>query len=130
VVRRLVVDLHLPVEIVVYFTVREDDGLARSSRNAFLDPDQRRAAAVLFRALAAAQVTIEAGERDAGRVRALLAGLLATEPLGRVDYAEVVDAETFQPVDVIRGRVVLPIAVRFGATRLLDNLQLAVDGGR
>jgi pantoate--beta-alanine ligase len=129
VVRRLVADLHLPVAVVAHPTVREPDGLAMSSRNAYLDPDDRRAAAVLHRALAAARRAIEAGERDAGRVRALLRETLAAEPRVAVDYAEVVDAETFRPLAgtaSIRGRVVLPLAARLGATRLIDNFQLDV----
>lgn len=127
VVRRLVANLHLPVDIVAHPTVREADGLAMSSRNALLSPADRAAATVLHRALTAAGEAIDAGERDAGRVRQLLRRVLAGEPRGTVDYAEVVDAESFQPVAAIAGPVVLPIAVRFGATRLLDNLQLAKD---
>jgi pantoate--beta-alanine ligase len=129
VVRRVVADLHLPVEIVAHPTVREDDGLAMSSRNAYLSREDRAAAKVLHRALGAAREAVESGERDARRVRALVRAALAAEPRGRVDYVEVVDADSFQPIDRIAGRVVVPIAVRFGATRLLDNLQLAVDDG-
>lgn len=130
VVRRVVADLHLPVEIVGHPTVREADGLAMSSRNAFLAPEDRRAAKVLHRALAAARQAIEEGERDPGRVRAILCEVLAGEPRVEVDYAEVVDANTFRPLAdgaEIRGQVVLPVAARLGATRLIDNLQLAVE---
>jgi pantoate--beta-alanine ligase len=124
VVRRLVADLHFPVEIVAHPTAREPDGLALSSRNAFLDPEERRAATVLSRALAAGREAIAAGERRAEAVRAAMRAVLAAEPRARVDYAEVVDAETFRPVDVVAGPVVLPLAVRIGATRLIDNVQL------
>jgi pantoate--beta-alanine ligase len=126
VLRRLVRDQHFPVEIVGHPIVREADGLALSSRNAYLTPEERRAAAVLFRTLERARRTIAAGEREAEPLKRLLRASLAEEPLAVVDYAEVVDAETFQPVPVLAGRIVIPLAVRFGRTRLLDNLQLAV----
>jgi pantoate--beta-alanine ligase len=126
VVRQLVGDLHLPVEIVAGPTVREPDGLAMSSRNAYLGPEQRRAAAVLHRALRAAEELVATGERRADAVRARLAAVLAEEPLVEIDYVAVVDAETFQPVDTLAGGVVLPIAVRLGGTRLIDNLRLRV----
>ncbi len=129
VVRRLVADLHLPVEIVGHPTVREVDGLAMSSRNAYLGAEDRRAATVLHRALTAARRAIEAGERDAGRVRAILAEVLASEPRCTVEYAEVVEEESFRPVPAgvaLRGRLVVPVAARFGATRLIDNVRVAV----
>src|SRR5688500_12745181 len=125
VVRQLVRDLHLPAEIVAGPTMRERDGLAMSSRNAYLSPDERRAAAVLHRALRAAAALVETGERDAAAVRERLASVLAEEPLAEVDYVAVVDAATFQPVDRLEGSVVLPTAVRIGSTRLIDNLRLS-----
>ena len=128
VVRRMVRDLHLPVEIVPGPTVREEDGLAMSSRNAYLSPEERRAAAVLHRALRLAERAIAGGERRGEEVRRLMRETLNSEPLARVEYAEVVDAESFRPVDALRGRLVLPLAVRIGGTRLIDNLQLAVEG--
>ena len=79
---------------------------------------------MLFRALEAARRAIAGGERDADAVRSLLRAELRSEPRGSVDYAEVVDADSFQPLREIRGAIVIPIAVRFGKTRLLDNLQL------
>jgi pantoate--beta-alanine ligase len=127
VVRRMVRDLHLPVEIVGAPTLREPDGLAMSSRNVYLGPEERRAATVLHRALTAAAEAITAGERRGDEVRRILLEVLGSEPLARIDYAEVVDAQTFQPVTKLSGRVVLPLAVRIGATRLIDNFQLAVE---
>jgi pantoate--beta-alanine ligase len=128
VVRKLVRDLQFPIEIVPGPTVREADGLAMSSRNAFLSSEERTAAAVLHRALRAAESAIAAGERRGDEVRRVLSGMLNSEPLARVEYAEVVDAESFQPLEALRGRLVLPLAVRVGGTRLIDNLQLAVEG--
>lgn len=127
VVRRLVRDLHLPVEIVAGPTIREPDGLAMSSRNVFLSPAERRAAPVLHCALVAAERAIAAGERRGDQLRRRLREVLAGEPLARVDYAEAVDADTFKPVAEVRGRLVLPLAVHIGGTRLIDNFQLAVD---
>jgi pantoate--beta-alanine ligase len=126
VIRQLVRDLHLPVEIVGHPTVREADGVAMSSRNAYLSADERRAAPVLARALERAARAIAEGERDADVVRRILASTVAGEPGALLDYAEVVDAATFQPVSRLGGAVVLPLAARFGSTRLLDNLALFV----
>jgi len=128
VVRRMVQDLHLPVEIVPAPTVREPDGLALSSRNAYLSPAERRAAPVLHRALEAARAAVERGERRGDEVRRILREVLAAEPLARVDYAEVVDAKSFQPVERLAGPVVLPLAVRVGGTRLIDNIEIAAAG--
>lgn len=128
VVRHLVRDLHVPVEIVAAETMREADGLAMSSRNAYLGSEERRAAGVLFRALTAAGQAIAAGERRGGEVRRILREVLESEPLARIEYAEAVDGETFQPLDVLCGQVVLPLAVRIGGTRLIDNFQLTIPG--
>lgn len=127
VIQRMVRDLHLPVEIVPGPTLREPDGLAMSSRNAYLSPEERRAATVLYRALTAAAEAIGQGERRGDAVRQILLQGLASEPLARVDYAEVVDAATFQPLSQLAGRVVLPLAVRIGSTRLIDNFQLNLE---
>ncbi len=133
VVRRMVRDLHQPVEIVGHPTVREDDWLAMSSRNARLSTEDRRRALALSRALAAARQAAAAGQRDAGSLRramrdVLEAALTAGDtPDGSdpVEYAEVVDGETFQPVDRLpeSGRVILPVAAWVGGIRLIDNLQ-------
>jgi pantoate--beta-alanine ligase len=130
VVRRMARDLHLDVEIVPGPTVREPDGLAMSSRNAFLSGDERRAAAVLRRALQAAEAAIGGGERRGDEVRRVMREVVEGEPLARLEYAEVVDAESFQPVAAIAGRVVLPVAARLGRTRLIDNFQLTVGERR
>jgi len=127
VVRRLVRDLHLPVEIEALATVREDDGLALSSRNAYLSAEDRQAATILYRALRTAQEAIGAGERSAEAIRSVMDKVLASEPRLKVDYADVVDAQSFQPIEYLDGRIVIPVAGRLGATRLLDNLQIDMN---
>jgi pantoate--beta-alanine ligase len=119
VVRRLACDLDTGVEVVVCPTIREADGLARSSRNVYLRGDERRAAVCLFRALTAANERYLAGERDTGALRGTLHDVLAAEPLARLDHAEVVDERTFRPPGTLA-----VLAVRIGATRLIDNHRL------
>lgn len=126
VIEQLVRDLHFPLEIVPGPTVREPDGLAMSSRNVYLSPEERQAALVLFRSLRVAESAIANGVRSGDAVRALLLETLNKEPLAAVEYAEIVDAETFQPVAELRGRLILPLAVRIGRTRLIDNVRLVV----
>lgn len=127
VIQRLVDDLRLPVRIVPGPTVREDDGLAMSSRNAYLSPEERRAATVLSRALGEAREAMESGERRAEEIRTRLQNVLQSEPRAEIGYAEVVDARSFRPVEEIRGPVVLPLAVRIGSTRLIDNIHFDPD---
>lgn len=127
VVRKLNHDLHLGVEIVGAPIVREADGLAMSSRNVYLDPDQRRAATVLHRALGEARRAVEDGERRADVLRCQIQEILATEPLGVLDYVAVVDGHSFSPIETLGRRSVIALAVRFGQTRLLDNIHLELD---
>ena len=122
VIRQMVHDLSLPVEVVACPTAREPDGLALSSRNAYLSTEERAAAPVVRATLQAGRMAIDAGERDPSKVRALMADLIAAEPLARLDYAEVVDATTLQIVDPLIGDLRLLAAVRFGKARLIDNL--------
>lgn len=128
VVRRMAQDLDLPVEVVGCPLVREPDGLAMSSRNAYLDPDERRAATVLARALQAAAAAVTAGERAPDAVHRVLAGLIATEPKVELDYAEVVDAGDLTPVTILAGDVLVAVAARVGRARLIDNMTLSVNG--
>jgi len=128
VVRRMSADLHLGVDVVGHPTVREADGLALSSRNALLDDRARERSLVLYRALSAAGDAIAAGERDADVLRRRMAEVLAGEPAAEVEYAEVVDADGFQPLDRLpeSGTVVLPIAAWVGGVRLIDNFRIAL----
>jgi pantoate--beta-alanine ligase len=125
VIRQLAHDLNVPVEVIVLPTVREPDGLALSSRNKYLDADQRRRAVVLSRALAEARGQVAAGERDADALRALLTERVAATPGAVLDYAAVVDADTLAPVARLSGPALLALAVRFGATRLIDNVLIS-----
>ena len=120
VVRRLARDLDFPVEIRVCPTVREADGLALSSRNAYLDPDERRAAAALSLSLRLASAAYAAGERRPEQLRKVLCDSIEAEPLARIEYAEVVDPETFTPPGTLA-----VLAVRVGKTRLIDNQDLS-----
>ena len=126
VIRRMVEDLDLPLEVRDVATVREADGLAMSSRNRYLDPDHRRAAVVLSRALDNAARAVEGGERDADRVRQILRESVGSEPLARLDYAEVADAETLEPAREVGSgrRTVALLAARVGPARLIDNAPL------
>jgi pantoate--beta-alanine ligase len=131
VIRRMVEDLHVPVELAVVPTVRGPDGLALSSRNRFLNPEERQAANVLFRALSRAMQAVAAGERQAESVRQILRETLESEPLVKLDYAEVADAETLEPLGNLskeRAAVAL-LAARIGTTRLIDNALLPVASG-
>lgn len=122
VVRHMVRDLSLPVEVVACPTLRDPDGLALSSRNIYLLPAERAAAPVLHAALLAGRMAIDAGEVNPAKVRALVADLINAEPLAHLDYAEVVDAETLQRMDPLVGELRLLAAARFGKARLIDNI--------
>ena len=124
VIRQMVRDLNFPLEIVVCPTTREPDGLAMSSRNVYLNPDQRKAATVLFRSLSAAKDLYEAGERDAEKVRGKMKEVLTTEPLAEVQYVSCADYDSLEELDEIKGKALLSMAVFIGKTRLIDNFVL------
>lgn len=124
IIRRLVRDLGLPVEIVVVPTVRESDGLAMSSRNRYLPPAERDAAPALYRALLAADEAYAAGERDARRLRELMHRELEDEPLASGDYVSIADAETLAELERIERPALASLAVRFPSARLIDSLLL------
>ncbi|ADU50497.1 pantothenate synthetase [Thermaerobacter marianensis DSM 12885] len=130
IVRRMVADLNFPLEVVVCPTVREPDGLAMSSRNVYLDEDQRRAAPILYRALQAARRRLEAGERSGPALVEAMEAVLGGQPLIDPEYAAVVDAATLEPLERVEGEVLLLVAARLGSTRLIDNLWLVVEGDR
>ena len=125
VLRRMVRDLNMPVEIVAGPTVREPDGLAMSSRNVYLSPDERRAAPALYRALTAARDHFLSGARDGDALRRVMRETVATEPLVRLEYGALVDPDTMEPLATARPGALLVIAARVSATRLIDNLPLS-----
>jgi pantoate--beta-alanine ligase len=127
VISQMARDLNLNSEIVICPIVRESDGLAMSSRNAYLSAEDRRAATVLHRGLRAAQKALNAGTRDARSLQSAMRQVLDQEPRGKVDYAEIVDAQTFQPVPLVNHSAYALLAVKFGATRLLDNMLIELD---
>lgn len=124
VIRRMVRDLNMDLEIRPVPTVREPDGLAMSSRNVYLSPEDRQAALVLSRSLQMAQVRVAAGERDLAAIQAEMAALIAAEPRATIDYVSIVDYDTLQPVERLEGKALAALAVRFGKTRLIDNCVL------
>ncbi len=128
IVRQMARDLNLDTEIVVCPIVREADGLAMSSRNAYLAADDRRRATVLHRALDAARAEILGGERDAARLLGRIREVLKSEPAAAPDYAEIVDADTFEPVTLLRRECLALMAVRLGGVRLLDNMRIEERG--
>jgi pantoate--beta-alanine ligase len=128
IIRQMASDLNLDTEIVVCPIVREPDGLAMSSRNAYLQDDECRAATVLYRALDAVRREILAGERDALHLTAAMRRVLNSEPLAAVEYAEIVDADSLEPVVRVRGNCLALLAVFIGRTRLIDNLLIEEEG--
>ncbi len=121
IIQQMVRDMNLPIEIVPCPIVREADGLAMSSRNVYLTPEERRSATVLYRSLRWAEEQVQSGERDACTLREGVCQRIAREPLARIDYVEVVDAETLEPVEQIEQPTLIAVAVFFGKARLIDN---------
>lgn len=126
IIEKMAADLDLDVEIVTCPIVREADGLALSSRNAYLGPEERQAALVLSRSLREAERAIRQGERDAARIVDGIRALVEAEPLAKVDYIEAVDPAGLDPVRELRGDVLIVLAVFIGSTRLIDNVRVLV----
>jgi pantoate--beta-alanine ligase len=124
VIRRMSMDLNFPVQIVVCPTVREPDGLAKSSRNVYLNPEERKAATVLYRSLSAAKEAFEAGERDAEKLRRIMGDILAGEALAQPQYVSCADPLTLKELDFVKDNALLSMAVYIGATRLIDNMMI------
>ena len=124
VIRQMARDLSYPIEVVICPIVREPDGLAMSSRNVYLNPEQRKAATVLSRALRAAEDAYKDGERNAEKLRAKMKEVLAGEPLAEVQYVSCADYDTLEELDTLSGKALLSMAVFLGKTRLIDNLVL------
>lgn len=121
VIKQMVRDLNMPLEIIGCPIVREADGLAKSSRNTYLSPEERQAALVLHQSLMAAKVSCENGERSTAKLKEMIGSILEKEPLAKVDYVEIVDSLSLKSVARIEGSVLVAIAVYIGHTRLIDN---------
>lgn len=128
VIRRMVQDLNMPVQVVVCPTVREADGLAKSSRNVYLNDAERQAATVLYRALQAAQAAFQEGEKNAGQLRQIIQRVLSEAELAHPQYISCADAEMLQELEQVDEQALLSMAVYIGKTRLIDNLLLAEQG--
>jgi len=128
VIKRMVKDLNLDIEIIVSPTVRESDGLAMSSRNVYLSEEERRDATVLFQALKEANARIEKGERNPLILKSFLRQMIENKKTAEIDYIEIVDGEELQEIDILKGKVLIALAVKFGKARLIDNLFLEVPG--
>jgi pantoate--beta-alanine ligase len=124
VIKRMVADLNMGIEIVVVPTVRESDGLAMSSRNIYLSPEERQAATILFKALTSARQLWQGGEKDAGKIRRQVTSLIQKEPLAQIDYVSIADVETLEELNSIDCPSLVSLAVRIGKTRLIDNMPL------
>jgi len=122
VIRKMVAELNMNLEIITLPTVREPDGLAMSSRNAYLNPEERQAAVVLYQALCLAQELYAGGERNAERIRQEMTALIKKQPLANIDYVSVADATTLDELDIINSPVLVSLAVRIGKVRLIDNV--------
>jgi len=122
VIKQMVKDLNMNVKVMTGPIIRETDGLAMSSRNVYLTEEERKAALVLSRSLRDVRQRLLAGERDAGQLRAFLEAQIAAEPLADIDYISICEASTLQEVDMVSGSVLIALAVRFGKTRLIDNM--------
>ena len=121
VIKKMVADLNMNLEIVVCPTAREPDGLAMSSRHVYLSPEQRQAAVSLYEALKLAEELWSQGERNAGRLRQVVTNHIRQQPLAEIEYVSVVDTETLEELETVTSSALLSLVVRFGKTRLLDN---------
>lgn len=126
IIKRMVIDLNFNVKIVPCEIIRETDGLAMSSRNSYLTPEQRKAALILSRSLNVARKALAEGERDTEVIKNIIKQKLISEPLAAIDYVEVVDSSSLQPVQEINKDILVAIAVFFGKTRLIDNFTFAL----
>jgi pantoate--beta-alanine ligase len=122
IIRRMVRDLNMPVEIEVCPIIRESDGLALSSRNAYLNPEERKSALILHRSLRRAQSSFEGGERNRAKLIAVGKQEFGSDPKARLDYFEIVDPDSLEPVTIISSRALIAVAAFIGNTRLIDNI--------
>ena len=127
IIKKMTEDLNFPVRIIVSPTVREKDGLACSSRNSYLYPEERTQAKVLYQALKLGEKLIKAGEKSPKKIVNKMRELINKEKLARIDYIALIDTEKLESVKIIKGEILLSLAVKFGKTRLIDNLKLKAN---
>lgn len=127
VIRKMVEDLNFDIEVVICPTVREEDGLAMSSRNVYLGEEERKAATALYRSLCAARELLEKGERRSSVIIEEMRRILAGQPLLRMEYVEIVDCSELKPLERVEGEVLVALAARVGRARLIDNIMLRVE---
>jgi pantoate--beta-alanine ligase len=125
VIKKMVKDLNMPLEVVVCPTIREADGLAMSSRNTYLTPEMRKGAPVLYQSLQKAKAMVEAGEKTVAAIRREMTAMIDKEPLGSIEYISFADNETLKEIHTIKPPVLISMAVKFGKTRLIDNLVIS-----
>jgi pantoate--beta-alanine ligase len=121
IIKKVVEDLNMPVEIAVCPIVREEDGLAMSSRNVYLSPEERKAALVLFRSLRKAEEMVNTGEREAPKIREAMENMICSEPLANLEYVAICDTRNLKEVEKVDGETLIAVAARFGRARLIDN---------
>ncbi|MCM8710269.1 pantoate--beta-alanine ligase [Clostridium sp. SYSU_GA19001] len=126
VIKRMVRDLDMPVEVIACPIIRENDGLAKSSRNTYLNPEERKAALILSKSLQEAKAALNNGERDALKIKEIIINKLTSEPMAKIDYVEIVDSLSLKPVSNINTDILVAIAVFIGKTRLIDNFTFTV----
>jgi pantoate--beta-alanine ligase len=130
VIKRMAAELDMNLRVVGVPTVREPDGLAMSSRNTYLNPEERKAAVVLYQALTLVQRLWSQGEQDAKKIRQQMTELIQKQPLAQIDYISIADAETLDELDEVRPPALVSLAVRIGKTRLIDNVVVEKESGR
>lgn len=124
IIKRMVKDLNFPIDVIVGPTIREKDGLARSSRNIYLSPEERSQASIIYKALTKAKKEVEKGNRNAEEISKLAYQIINSAPLAQIEYVEIIDDTNLKPVKIIKAGTFLAIAVFFGKTRLIDNIYL------
>lgn len=129
IIRRMIKDLNLDLELIVAPTVREPDGLAVSSRNEYLTREERKQAVVLYEALEHGRKLIESGERNPEKVKTEIAKLIKSKPLARLEYVEIVGANSLKGIDLLQGEILIALACWFGKARLIDNISLKIPDG-
>jgi pantoate--beta-alanine ligase len=124
VIKKMVSDLNMNLDVVAVSTLREADGLAMSSRNSYLNPKEREAAAILYKALCLGVKMIEGGEHDAEVIKAAMSQLIQAQPVAKIEYISIADTVSLQELEAVRSQALVSMAVRIGKTRLIDNVEL------